>query len=289
MDSSAQPFGLSLQEQAKVKIAFDFHWPLTGAGKHHIEIDGTGRILVVRPGNRKDEAPEPAITGKVKPTQVAALLMLMENEDFLELEPEPGGTSRHPMREEISLTLPSREKTIVADNETASPGFERTAGAIQLLAGMGAADADSPLPFGLKSSELKMVRIFLSNTVKKSGFGKEQLEITGGGGVTLSRSDNSEAPLKSLTGMVPQEHVLTLLSLMKTNGFYGMAEKYSAHSMYESVRSIRLTLPTGEKGVYAEDSKAPREFIRIYGAVKFLAGIGVPECLDRKKYFFFYL
>jgi hypothetical protein len=44
-----------------------------------------------------------------------------------------------------------------------------------------------------------------------------------------------------------------------------------------------------EKQVYPEDSKAPREFIRIYGAVKFLSGTAVTECLDRKKYFFFYL
>jgi hypothetical protein len=287
MDSSAKPFGLSPQEQAKVKIAFDFRSPQTGAGKHRIEIDGSGRMREVRPGNH--EAPETVITGKVNPAQVAALLILMESEDFLGLESEREGTSRHPMPDEISLTLPNREKTVVADNGTASPEFERMAGAIQLLARMGAPEADSPLPFGLKSSELKVVRIFLSNTVKKSGFGKEQLEITGAGGVTLSRSDNSEAPLKSLTGRVSQEHVLTLISFLKTNGFYGMAEEYSTHSMYESVRSIRLTLPTGEKRVYTEDSKAPREFIRIYGAIKFLAGIAVPECLDRKKYFFFYL
>jgi hypothetical protein len=158
-----------------------------------------------------------------------------------------------------------------------------------LFMAMGLAKAEESLPYGLKPAELKQVRIFLSNSVKKTGFGKEQLEISGTGEVTISHSKNLEAPLESLSGKVPQDRVVALLSYMESNGFTDMQDGYSANSMYESVRFVRLTLPGKEKGVYAEDPLAPHEFIRIYGAVKFLAGTALPICLDRKKYFFFYL
>ena len=161
--------------------------------------------------------------------------------------------------------------------------------ALGLFMAMGIAWSESPLPFGLKPSEIGQVRIFLSNSVKKTGFGKEQLEISGTGEVKISHSENYNAPLRSLTGKVSQDQVVALLSYMESNGFSEMKDGYSANTMYESVRHVRLTLPGKEKGVYAEDPSAPPEFIRIYGAVKFLAGAALPECLDRKKYFFFYL
>jgi hypothetical protein len=287
MDSSETAFGLSPQKQAKVKIVFASHSAKVEPGTQRIEIEGTGELRIVRPANR--EGPDETVSGKVNPAEVAALLVLMESENVLNMESEDSGKAANPAGQQISLILPSEERSVYADSDASSPIFERMAGAVQILARMGTHRAGPPLPFGLKSSELNGVRIFLSNSVKKTGYGKEQLEITGTGDVEISRSENYKAPLISLNGKISQAHFLALLSYMESNGFAGMGEDFSAHSMYEHGRYIHLTLPTGEKGVYAEDSKAPREFIRIYGAVKFLAGIGVPECLDRKKYFFFYL
>ena len=140
MDStSAKPFGLSPQDLARVKIILALHSPKTGAGKQRIEIDGTGELRLVRSANR--EAPEETVPGKVKQTEVASLLVLMENENVLGMELEYKGKTMYSMRRQISLTLPSGEKSVYADHDVAPPEFERMAGAIQLLAGMGTPQA----------------------------------------------------------------------------------------------------------------------------------------------------
>jgi hypothetical protein len=140
MDSStAKPFGLSEQDQGKVKIFLALHSPKTGAGKQRIEIEGNGDLRLVRSANR--EAPEETVSGKVKPNEVTALLIMLENEGLLGMELEYKGKTMYSMRRQISLTLPSGEKSVYADHDVAPPAFERMAGAIQLLAGMGTPQA----------------------------------------------------------------------------------------------------------------------------------------------------
>jgi hypothetical protein len=132
--NSLKPFGLSAQDLPKAKVFLAGYSPKTGAGKERIEILGTGEVRLVRSDNY--EAPEEVVSAKIKPTDVAALLTLIESEGFLQMEREYKGNSVYSMRSHISLSLPSGEKSVFADNIAAPPAFERMVGAIKALAGM---------------------------------------------------------------------------------------------------------------------------------------------------------
>jgi hypothetical protein len=135
MDTTAlKPFGLSSQDLAKVSLFLASYSPKTGVGKERIEIMGTGEVRLIRSDNYK--APEESVSAKVKPSDVAALLTLMESEKFMQMEAEYKGNSVYSLRTQIKLQIPTAEKSVYADNVAAPPNFERMVGAIKVLAGM---------------------------------------------------------------------------------------------------------------------------------------------------------
>lgn len=131
---SLKPFGLSAQDLPKAKLFLASYSPKTGVGKERIEILGTGEVRLIRSENYT--APEEVVVAKVKPSDVAALLTLIESEGFLQMDKEYKGNSVYSLRSHISLTLPSSVKSVFVDNIAAPPNFERMIGAIKALAGM---------------------------------------------------------------------------------------------------------------------------------------------------------
>ena len=117
--------------------------------------------------------------------------------------------------------------------------------------------------------------------------GKEQLEISGDGTVTLTRSSNYKAPDQNIFGKVDPEKVVALLALFETEGFMDLERTYSTKSTIKNAWQMKLTLPSGEKPVFAEYGSAPPQFDRLMGAIRLLAGIGAPKSLGQQ--FFFHL
>lgn len=129
-----KPFGLTVQDLSKATLSLSGFSPKTGAGKERIEILGTGEVRLIRSENYK--APEEVVKAQVKPSDVAALLALMETEGFMELDAEYKGGNVYSLRTQLKLVLPGMEKSVVADNVAAPQKFERMVGALKLLAGM---------------------------------------------------------------------------------------------------------------------------------------------------------
>jgi hypothetical protein len=140
-------------------------------------------------------------------------------------------------------------------------------------------------PFGLDSNGLDKVRIFIAVYTPKTGMGKEQLEISGDGGIALTRSANFKAPDQNIYGKVDPEKVAALLALFEAEGFMNMERTYSTKSTIKNTWQMKLTLPSGEKPVFAEYGSAPPQFYRLMGAVRLLAGMGAPKSLGQQYFF----
>jgi hypothetical protein len=144
--------------------------------------------------------------------------------------------------------------------------------------------SEVPKPFGLDAKGLKAAKIFLVVHVPKTGMGKEQLEILGDGTIRLIRSDNYKAPDKVFEGKVEAECVVALLALFEREDFLALENAYTTKSPIKVTWQIKLSLPTGEKSVYAEYGSEPQAFIRLLGAVKVLAGTGDMKALSRQYF-----
>jgi hypothetical protein len=142
-------------------------------------------------------------------------------------------------------------------------------------------------PFGLDSAELNGAKIFIAVYTPKTGMGKEQLEISGDGTVTLTRSANYKAPDQNILGKVEPGKVAALLGMFEAEGFMDLERTYSTNSTIKITWQMKLTLPKGEKQVFAEAGSTPPQFDRLMGAVRLLAGMGAPQSLG--KQFFFHL
>lgn len=128
------PFGLTPVTLLQARIFIEGYSPKTGAGKERIEIFGTGEVRLIRTDNYK--APEESVSVKVRPSDVAALLTLMESEGFMQMDSEYKGNSVYSLRTQVNLQIPTAEKSVYADDMVAPPKFERMVGAIKVLAGL---------------------------------------------------------------------------------------------------------------------------------------------------------
>ena len=140
-------------------------------------------------------------------------------------------------------------------------------------------------PFGLDAEGLKGAKIFIAVYTPKTGMGKEQIEISGDGNIKLIRSDNDRAPDQIVQGKVEAEKAAALFALFESEGFMGLERTYTTESTIKNTWQMKLTLPSGEKPVFAEAGSTPPQFDRLMGAIRLLAGIGAPMSLGRQYFF----
>lgn len=140
-------------------------------------------------------------------------------------------------------------------------------------------------PFGLDPHSIKTVKIFIAVYTPKTSMGKEQIEIEGDGTIRLIQSANYRAPDVVRLGKVEPALVSSLLGFIESEGFMDLERSYTTKSPIKNTRQIKLTLPSGEKPVSAEDDAAPPQFNRILGAIRLLAGMGAPESLGGQYFF----
>lgn len=140
-------------------------------------------------------------------------------------------------------------------------------------------------PFGLDAESLKSAKIFIAVYTPKTGMGKEQIEISGDGSIKLIRSDNDRAPDQIVQGKVDAERAAALFALFESEGFMDLERTYSTKSTIKNTWQMKLTLPSGEKPVFAEAGSTPPQFDRLMGAIRLLAGIGAPKSLGRQYFF----
>ena len=144
------------------------------------------------------------------------------------------------------------------------------------------AQSASLSPFGLDSAGLKKAKIFIAVYTPKTSMGKEQLEISGDGVITLTRSANYKAPDQSIYWKVESEKVVALLALFESEGFMGLERTYSTKSTIKNTWQMKLSLPNEEKPVFAESGSTPPQFDRLMGAIRLLAGMGAPKSLGQQ-------
>jgi hypothetical protein len=140
-------------------------------------------------------------------------------------------------------------------------------------------------PFGLNGEGLKSAKIFIAVYTPKTGMGKEQIEIGGDGTIKLIRSDNDRAPDQIIQGKVEPEKAAALFALFESEGFMDLERIYSTKSTIKNTWQMKLTLPSGEKPVFAEFGSTPPQFDRLMGAIRLLAGMGAPKSLGRQYFF----
>lgn len=141
------------------------------------------------------------------------------------------------------------------------------------------------MPFGLDAEGLKSAKIFIAVYTPKTGMGKEQIEISGDGNIKLIRSDNDRAPDQIVQGKVEPVKAAALFAMFESEGFMDLERTYSTKSTIKNTWQMKLTLPSGEKPVFAEAGSTPPQFDRLMGAIRLLAGIGAPKSLGRQYFF----
>jgi len=147
-------------------------------------------------------------------------------------------------------------------------------------------DATLAKPFGLSQSDLQKTKLALASYSKKTGAGKERIEIMGTGEVKLIRSDNYQAPEETVTVKVKESEVAALLALLEAEGIMKLEGDYKGNNqMYAGRTHIVLTLPSGEKSVVADSDVEPPEFQRMVGAIKVVAGMASPLALNHQFFF----
>jgi hypothetical protein len=139
-------------------------------------------------------------------------------------------------------------------------------------------------PFGLKAHDLSMAKLILASHSPKTGSGKERIEILGTGEIRMIRSANYKAPEEVKSAMVKVSDVAALLNLMETEGFMQLNDEYKGSSIHSLRSQITLTLPGGEKSVFAENIAAPPAFERMVGAILLLAGIANPLVFNHQYF-----
>lgn len=138
-----------------------------------------------------------------------------------------------------------------------------------------------PLPFNLTSSDLKNVEILYAFYSAKTGAGKQEITITGTGKIKLLLTRSYSSPPEVREGTVSPELASRLLDFIAGENFLTLNDRYPSHDAPHARRVIRLTLPDGGKTVLVDEPICP-EFERIAGAVKFVAGVGLPEALHQQ-------
>ncbi len=149
----------------------------------------------------------------------------------------------------------------------------------------GIVDTTKAKPFGLSETELKKAKLFLAGYSPKTGAGVERIEIFGTGEVRLIRTINYEAPEETVTAKVKDADVAALFSLMEAEGFLTLEYEYKDKSNHSLRSHISLTLPSGEKSVYADVVIAPPEFNRMAGSIKMLAATASPLVYNHQFFF----
>lgn len=141
--------------------------------------------------------------------------------------------------------------------------------------------AAQPLPFGLTEAELPKVEIMYAFYSAKTGAGKQELTISGSGKVTLLMTKTAgDAPV-TRTGQLDPKIVISLLDFLSDQGFLGFSDHYPPKGDPHARRVLKLSMPKQTKTV-ALDEPGFSAFEMVAGAVKFTAGIAVPEALNHR-------
>lgn len=137
------------------------------------------------------------------------------------------------------------------------------------------------LPFGLSRADLNKVEIMYGFYSAKSGAGRQELTIFGSGKVQLLLTRNSEAVPLIVEGHLNETMIVVLLAFMADQGFMGFDALYPSHDGPHARRVLRLTLPSETKTV-ALDEPGFAAFEMVAGAIKYAAGVALPEALGQR-------
>jgi hypothetical protein len=137
------------------------------------------------------------------------------------------------------------------------------------------------LPFGLSRSDLNKVEIMYGFYSAKSGAGRQELTIFGTGKVRLLLTRSREAVPSIVEAQLDEKMIVGLLAFMANQGFMGFEDLYPSHDGPHARRLLRLTLPTGGKTV-ALDEPGFAAFEMVAGAIKYAAGVALPEALGNR-------
>lgn len=137
------------------------------------------------------------------------------------------------------------------------------------------------LPFGLSRSDLGKAEIMYGFYSAKPGAGRQELSILGSGKVKLLLTRSSEAAPSIVEGQLDEKMIVGLLAFMADQGFMGFEDEYPNDDGPHARRLLRLTLPSGTKTV-ALDKPGFTAFEMIAGAIKYAAGVALPEALGNR-------
>lgn len=129
----ALPFDLHNSSLGKVEIHYFYGTQKPNGEQYEIILSGSGRIKVILTPSRTSK--EIVVDGNLEGKFFKALLLIMQDNGFLNLNDEysykgvPKGFRR------LRLSLPGRKKEVVLKDD-ACPEFERIGGAIRLVTGL---------------------------------------------------------------------------------------------------------------------------------------------------------
>ena len=134
--------------------------------------------------------------------------------------------------------------------------------------------AGPKLPFGLE----KMDSVVITYAVQagKSGAGREEITISGGGEVRLLQTLRQDAEPTIRTGKVPPETVMRLLELFKSARFTALDPEQTGSEPLQGSRSVALIAGATQHAVVMIGGGVfkANEFV---GAIKVVAGMALPE------------
>jgi hypothetical protein len=137
------------------------------------------------------------------------------------------------------------------------------------------------LPFGLNRADLGKVEIMYGFYSAKTGAGRQELAILGSGKVSLLMTRSGESVPSIVEGHLEEKMIVGLLAFMADQGFVGFEELYPSHDGPHARRVLRLSLPSGTKTVALDEPGFPA-FEIVAGAIKYAAGVAVPEALGQR-------
>jgi hypothetical protein len=137
------------------------------------------------------------------------------------------------------------------------------------------------LPYKLSAADLPKVEIMHSFVSMKTGAGRQEIYILGTGQVRLLFSGTAKENPDVREGKLAPDLVIRLLDFIEGQGLAGLEEHYPASHNPHARRIVRLTLPGMIKTVMVDEPKN-LEFERIVGAVKYAAGIALPDALNNR-------
>ena len=138
-----------------------------------------------------------------------------------------------------------------------------------------------PLPFGLTDADIPKIEILYGFYSMKTGAGKQEITVTGTGKVTLLLTKTAGDTPQTRTGQLDPKVVIALLDFMADRGFKNFDDHYPPKGDPHAREVIKLVTPKWTKTVALDQPGFPA-FEMLAGAVKFAAGIAVPEALNNR-------